>query len=153
MMRFPGKLSVWIFGALVLAVGIFLTEAPRHPAWAASAGSEKSIEVNVDGYPVPVMARAKFLGWVRRDLTDRIPGKETLFKQYADEWGFAFEVLSINNVVFAINLDTDGRYPYDITLMDTNCDGIFETKIEEKPGEKVDEGIPECVFRAGVPEK
>lgn len=154
MMKIQKKFSTWFFSILILAVGFSFIDASRHTARAASAGSGKSLEVNIDGYPVPVMGRAKFLGWIRRDLTERVPGKETLFKQYVDEWGFAFETLSINNVVFAINMDTDARYPYDITLLDTNCDGLFETKLEDKPGEKkAEQDIPECVFSAELTKK
>ena len=110
-------------------------------------GGGGGIERRAEGYDTPNLGRSKFLGWIRRDITDRIPGEETLFKQYADEWGFQFETVSINGIVFAINIDVDGKYPLDITLMDTDCDGIFETKAEEKPGQRLDLPIPECVFR------
>lgn len=118
-----------------------------------TAGEGGPIARRAEGFDAPNVARSKFLGWVRRNLTDRIPGDETLFKQYVDEWGFQFETLSINGIVFAINIDVDGKYPFDITLMDTDCDGVFETKVEEKPGQRVDLSIPECVFRPATAEK
>ncbi len=105
------------------------------------------IEKRPEGFDTPELGRARFLGWVRRDITRRIPGEETLIKQYLDEWKLRFETLSINNRIFAINIDVDDRYPYDITLLDTNCDGIYETKVEDRPGKRVDMSIPECVFR------
>ncbi|MBI4251554.1 MAG: hypothetical protein HY618_03760 [Candidatus Tectomicrobia bacterium] len=117
------------------------------------AGEGGPIARRAEGFDAPNVARSKFLGWVRRNLTDRIPGDETLFKQYVDEWGFQFETLSINGIVFAINIDVDGKYPFDITLMDTDCDGVFETKVEEKPGQRADLSIPECVFRPATAEK
>ncbi len=120
--------------------------------WALAATSggpvEKGpIEKRVEGFDTPELGRSRFVGWVRRDLTNRIPGEETLIKQYFDEWEFRFETLAINNLVFAINIDVDDRFPYDITLLDANCDGVYETKVEEKPGQRVNLSIPECVFR------
>ncbi len=108
------------------------------------------MEKRPEGFDTPELRRSRFLGWVRRDLTRRIPGEETLIKQYLDEWGFQFETFSINDLVFAINVDADGRYPYDMTLLDANCDGIFEIKVEEKSGQRVDTSIPECAFRLPI---
>jgi len=112
-----------------------------------SKSSSTSVEKNLSGFDIPEIATSNFLGWDKRDFSKRIPGKETIIKQFLDEWGFQFETFSINKVVFAINLDLDGKYPFDVTFLDQNCDGVFETKIEEKPGESVDMGIPECVFK------
>tara|TARA_B100000686_G_scaffold79068_1_gene85261 strand:- start:18393 stop:18818 length:426 start_codon:yes stop_codon:yes gene_type:complete len=112
-----------------------------------SKSSSASVEKNLSGFDIPEIATSNFLGWDKRDFSKRIPGKETIIKQFLDEWGFQFETFSINKVVFAINLDLDGKYPFDVTFLDQNCDGVFETKIEEKPGESVDMGIPECVFK------
>ena len=113
----------------------------------AQTSKSSSIEKNLSGVDIPEMATSNFLGWDKRDFSKRISGKETIIKQFLDEWGFQFETFSINKVVFAINLDLDGKYPFDVTFLDQNCDGVFETKIEEKPGESVDMGIPECVFK------
>ena len=112
-----------------------------------SKSSSTSVEKNLSGFDIPEIATSNFLGWDKRDFSKRIPGKEPIIKQFLDEWGFQFETFSINKVVFAINLDLDGKYPFDVTFLDQNCDGVFETKIEEKPGESVDMGIPECVFK------
>ena len=113
----------------------------------AQTSKSSSIEKNLSGFDIPEIATSNFLGWDKRDFSKRISGKETIIKQFLDEWGFQFETFSINKVVFAINLDLDGKDPFDVTFLDQNCDGVFETKIEEKPGESVDMGIPECVFK------
>ena len=113
----------------------------------AQTSKSSSIEKNLSGFDIPEIATSNFLGWDKRDFSKRISGKETIIKQFLDEWGFQFETFSINKVVFAINLDLDGKYPFYVTFLDQNCDGVFETKIEEKPGESVDMGIPECVFK------
>ena len=113
----------------------------------AQTSKSSSIEKNLSGFDIPEIATSNFLGWDKRDFSKRISGKETIIKQFLDEWGVQFETFSINKVVFAINLDLDGKYPFDVTFLDQNCDGVFETKIEEKPGESVDMGIPECVFK------
>ncbi|MEE9275850.1 MAG: hypothetical protein V3V62_11125 [bacterium] len=107
------------------------------------------MEKSLEGFPIPQVGRSRFKGWVRRDLTDRIPGDETLFKQYFDEWGLLFESMTINKILFAFNIDIDGKFPYDITLLDTDCDGLFDTKVEGRPDEHVDTDIPECVFSVG----
>ena len=118
---------------------------------AASADADGPIEKRPEGFDTPELSRSRFLGWIRRDLSRRIPGEETLIKQYLDEWEFQFETLTINNRIFAINIDVDSKYPYDITLLDVDCDGIYETKVEEKPGQqRVDMAIPECVFRVST---
>ena len=113
----------------------------------AQTSKSSSIEKNLSGFDIPEIATSNFLGWDKRDFSKRISGKETIIKQFLDEWGFQFETFSINKVVFAINLDLDGKYPFDVTFLDQNCDGVFETKIEEKPGESVDMVFPECVFK------
>ena len=113
----------------------------------AQTSKSSSIEKNLSGFDIPEIATSNFLGWDKRDFSKRISGKETIIKQFLDEWGFQFETFSINKVVFAINLDLDGKYPFDVTFLDQNCDGVFETKIEEKPGESVDMGFTECVFK------
>jgi len=149
----------WV--SLLLGGWLALLALPAPPASAQAvpasvgAGSEGggSIERRAEGFDIPTLARSKFLGWVRRDISDRVPGEETLFKQYADEWGFQFETVSINGIVFAINIDVDGKYPFDITLLDTDCDSVFETKVEDKPGQRTDLSIPECVFRPAAADK
>lgn len=139
-------------GAAILLGGwMALNAVPAPPASAQGLPGVEAgggaVERRAEGFDVPNVGRSKFLGWIRRDLTNRMPGEETLFKQYVDEWGFQFETASINGIVFVINIDVDGKYPFDITLMDTDCDGVFETKVEEKPGQRTDLSIPECVFR------
>lgn len=105
-----------------------------------------AVEENPVGFTVPNIYAARFLGLVRRDLTDRIPGKETLFKQYVDELGFQFETMSIFGHIFGHNVDLDGQFPYDITLLDRDCDGIFETKVDLRRDKPAEVAIPECVF-------
>lgn len=141
-MRF-GRICVLILLAMALlgSGGVF----------AASTDTDGPIEKRPEGFDTPELSRSRFLGWIRRDLSRRIPGEETLIKQYLDEWEFQFETLTINNRIFAINIDVDNKYPYDITLLDVDCDGIYETKVEEKPGQqRVDMAIPECVFRVSA---
>ena len=137
------------FTVLGIVISIFF--AMNTPAEAASPKSEKSgIEKRIEGYSVPNLGRSQFLGWVRRDLTDRIPKEESLYKQYNDEWGFKFETITINGILFVFNMDLNGRFPYDVTLIDTDCDGIFETKVETEPEEKVNMPIPECIFKVST---
>lgn len=136
------------FGRICVFVLLAAALPGLERAFAASARpGSGAVEKRPEGFDAPRLGRSRFLGWVRRDLSRRIPGEETLIKQYLDEWRFRFETLSINNRIFAINVDVDDRYPYDMTLLDTNCDGVYETKVEDRPGRRVDTPIPECVFR------
>ncbi|MFQ6110528.1 MAG: hypothetical protein ACE5LX_00710 [Nitrospinota bacterium] len=107
----------------------------------------KALERNPAGYPLPNIYSSKFLGLIRRDLTERIHGPETIFKQYEDVWGFQFETFSIRGKILGYNLDLDGRFPYDITLFDLDCDGVFETKYDPETHGTLDMPIPECIFR------
>ena len=136
------------FGRIFVFVLLAAVLLGSGSGYAASADTDGPIEKRPEGFDTPELSRSRFLGWIRRDLSRRIPGEETLIKQYLDEWEFQFETLTINNRIFAINIDVDNKYPYDITLLDVDCDGIYETKVEEKPGQQhVDMAIPECVFR------
>lgn len=137
----PWRICAFFLLAAMLAGAAAALAAPAPPR-------KGPVEKRPEGFDAPELGRARFLGWVRRDLTRRIPGEETLIKQYLDEWKFQFETISINGRIFAINVDEDGRYPYDMTLLDTDCDGIYETKVEERPGQRVDTPIPECAFQA-----
>ncbi len=139
-----GRICVLVFLAMWFLGSGNVFAAP------ANAG-DGPVEKRPEGFDTPDLSRSRFLGWVRRDLSRRIPGEETLIKQYLDEWKFQFETLTINNRIFAINIDVDNKYPYDITLLDLDCDDIYETKVEEKPGQqRVDISIPECVFRVST---
>ena len=136
------RIVLFLFFSLSLTFSLSISDFVN-----AQTIKSSSIEKNLSGFDIPEIATSNFLGWDKRDFSKRISGKETIIKQFLDEWGFQFETFSINKVVFAINLDLDGKYPFDVTFLDQNCDGVFETKIEEKPGESVDMGIPECVFK------
>ncbi|MFL2931798.1 MAG: hypothetical protein ACJZ47_03215 [bacterium] len=136
------RIVLFLFFSLSLMLSLSILDFVN-----AQTSKSGSIEKNLSGFDIPEIATSNFLGWDKRDFSKRISGKETIIKQFLDEWGFQFETFSINKVVFAINLDLDGKYPFDVTFLDQNCDGVFETKIEEKPGESVDMGIPECVFK------
>ena len=136
------RIVLFLFFSLSLMFSLSISDFVN-----AQTSKSSSIEKNLSGFDIPEIATSNFLGWDKRDFSKRISGKETIIKQFLDEWGFQFETFSINKVVFAINLDLDGKYPFDVTFLDQNCDGVFETKIEEKPGESVDMGIPECVFK------
>ena len=139
------------FGRICVVLFLAMALLGSGSAIAATAVADGPVEKRPEGFDTPELSRSRFLGWVRRDLSRRIPGEETLIKQYLDEWKFQFETLTINNRIFAINIDVDNKYPYDITLLDEDCDGIYETKVEEKPGQqRVDMAIPECVFRVSA---
>ncbi len=110
-----------------------------------------ALDKNLAGYPVPSIYRSKFLGLIRRDLSERVHGPETIFKQYEDTWGLQFETFSIKGKILGYNLDFDGQFPYDVTLFDLDCDGVFETKYDPQKHGNLDIAIPECIFRWKTP--
>ena len=102
-MRF-GRICVLVFLAMTLLGSGSVFAAPANPG-------DSPVEKRPEGFDTPELSRSRFLGWIRRDLSRRIPGEETLIKQYLDEWKFQFETLTINKRIFAINIDVDNKYP------------------------------------------
>jgi hypothetical protein len=128
-----GMMCLLLWGALG---GIFALKAPR------------ALERRPEGFPVPDVSGCKFQGDFRRDLTPLIPGEETVFKNYLCPDGRQVEVIIVNGHLLGYNIDEDGQYPFDYTLLDLDGDGIFETKDTEGKAE-----IPEWVLKPEGPKR
>ncbi len=75
-------------------------------------------EYNPDGWPVPDIKNAKFLGEKKKDIISEIPGKETNLQGYKTPEGTYFNVLSINGKTYGFYVDIDGKPPMEFSLID-----------------------------------
>lgn len=104
------------------------------------------IQINPHGWKFPnIVTSAKEIIRVS-DRTPLIPGKETLLKGYRKTDGTHFMTYEIEGRVFGVQIDTDGKAPFEYGIMDTDGDGKFETKLV--PGkEGSDQGyVPQWVI-------
>jgi hypothetical protein len=87
------------------------------------------ILINPDGWRFPnIITAAKEVIRVS-DRTPLIPGKETIRKGYRKADGTYFMTYEIEGRIFGAEIDTDGKPPFEYSIMDTDGDGKFETKI------------------------
>jgi hypothetical protein len=63
------------------------------------------------------------------DRTPVIPGKETLNKGYRRTNGTRCMTYEIEGKIFGVEIDEDGKPPFEYGIMDADGDGKFETKI------------------------
>jgi hypothetical protein len=80
------------------------------------------------------------------DRTPLIPGKETLLKGYRKGDGTGFMTYEIEGRVFGVEIDTNGKPPFEFSIMDTDGDRVFETKIQNKKGERDQAYVPQWVI-------
>jgi len=98
-------------------------------AWLAAGVAFGEIQVNPKGWKFPnIITSAKEMIRVS-DRTPLIPGKETILKGYRRADGTRFMTYEIEGRVFGVQIDTDGKFPFEYSIMDTDGDGVFETKI------------------------
>jgi hypothetical protein len=109
--------SSWVLGAAGFA------------ALLATSIARAEIKINPQGWKFPnIMTSAKEIIRVS-DRTPLIPGKETILKGYRKLDGTHFMTYEIEGRVFGVQIDTDGKPPFEYGLMDTDGDGKFETKL------------------------
>lgn len=104
------------------------------------------IEINPAGWKFPnVITAAKEM--IRpSERTPLIPGKETLLKGYRKPDGTHFMTYEIEGRVFGVQIDTDGKPPFEYSIMDTDGDGKFETKIIPEKGGKDVGYVPQWII-------
>lgn len=105
-----------------------------------------SIVINPQGWKFPnIITAAKEM--IRpSDRTPLIPGKETLLKGYRKMDGTGFMTYEIEGRVFGVQIDTDGKPPFEYSIMDTDGDGKFETKIIMDKDNKDHAYVPQWVI-------
>ena len=112
----------------------------------AGSVARAEIKLNPQGWKFPnTVTSAKEIIRVS-DRTPKIAGKETILKGYRKMDGTRFMTFEIEGRVFGVQIDTDGKPPFEYGIMDTDGDGKFETKIiPEKDGK--DQGyVPQWVI-------
>lgn len=80
------------------------------------------------------------------DRTPLIPGKETMRKGYRKRDGTFFQTYEIEGRIFGVEVDTNGKPPFEYSIMDADGDGKFESKIMHTPGNKDHAYVPEWVI-------
>jgi hypothetical protein len=80
------------------------------------------------------------------DRTPAIPGKETMTKGYRRANGTFFMTYEIEGKIFGVEIDEDGKPPFEFSIMDTDGDGKFETKIPHTKDNKDRAYVPQWVI-------
>ena len=104
------------------------------------------IQINPRGWKFPNIITAAKEKIFPSDRTPLIPGKETLQKGYRKADGTRFMTYEIEGRVFGVQIDTDGKFPFEYSIMDTDGDGIFETKITPDKNTKDQGYVPQWVI-------
>jgi hypothetical protein len=123
--------------ALLLAGLIGLAAAPPVIA---------ELLMNPQGWKFPNLVTAAKEGIKVSDRTPLIPGKETFLKGYRKADGTHFMTYEIEGKIFGVEIDTDGKLPFDFSIMDTDGDGKFETKIVHGPDNTDRAYVPQWVI-------
>ncbi|HET8947565.1 MAG TPA: hypothetical protein VFQ07_11340 [Candidatus Polarisedimenticolia bacterium] len=96
-------------------------------------GSERvaraEILYNPQGWKFPNIVTAAKEAIHVSDRTTEIPGKETLNKGYRRTNGTRVMTYEIEGKIFGVDIDEDGKPPFEYGIMDADGDGKFETKI------------------------
>ena len=132
-MRGSLRASLWVTGAVSLALTI------------SGSAVHAAILINPQGWKFPNIVTAKKEVIRVSDETALIPGKETLLKGYRKADGTFFLTFEIEGRVFGVEIDTDGKPPFEYGIMDTDGDGKFETKIIHEKGSNDKGYVPQWV--------
>jgi len=104
------------------------------------------IEINPQGWRFPsLITSAKEMIRVS-DRTPLIAGKETILKGYRKMDGTHFMTFEIEGRVFGVLMDTDGKPPFEYSIMDTDGDGKFESKFSSGPDSKESGYVPQWII-------
>lgn len=113
-------------------------------AWALPATAE--ILINPQGWKFPNVVTAAKKSIKVSDRTPEIPGKETMLKGYLRGDGTGFQTYEIEGRIFGAEIDTDGKPPFEYSILDTDGDGKFESRIPHTPGNKDRAYVPKWVI-------
>jgi len=120
--------------ALVLCAGLAAS-----PAWA-------KILINPQGWKFPNIVTSAKEAIKVSDRTPLIAGKETILRGYRKMDGTFFMTYEIEGRIFGVQIDTDGKPPFEYSIMDADGDGKFETKIVNDRGESDQAYVPQWVI-------
>lgn len=123
---------------------ILLAALPALAAGAAPALAE--IMINEAGWRFPNVITAAKEAIRVSDRTPAIEGKETMLKGYRKADGTRFMTYEIEGRIFGVEIDTDGKPPFEYSILDANGDGKFETKIPHTKGNKDRAYVPQWII-------
>jgi hypothetical protein len=101
---------------------------------------------NPQGWKFPNIVTAAKEAIHVSDRTSEIPGKETLNKGYRRTNGTRVMTYEIEGKIFGVDIDEDGKAPFEYGIMDADGDGKFETKIVYAKGNRDHFYVPAWVI-------
>lgn len=115
-------------------------------AWLVACPAFAEVQINPNGWKFPNIMVAAKAAIRLSDQTPLIPGKETILKGYRKADGTLFRTYEIEGRIFGVEIDTNGKPPFEYGIMDTDGDGKFETKIVYGPNNKDHGYVPQWVI-------
>jgi hypothetical protein len=113
---------------------------------AVCAPLRAEILINPAGWRFPNIVTAEKEHIMVTDRTPVIPGKETINRAYRRIDGSHFMTYEIEGRVFGVEIDEDGKPPFEYSIMDTDGDGKFETMIRYSKDNKDRAYVPRWVI-------
>jgi hypothetical protein len=113
---------------------------------AAALPAHAEIQLNPAGWRFPNIVTSAKEAIQVSDRTPLIPGKETITKGYRRANGTYFMTYEIEGKIFGVEIDEDGKPPFEYSIMDTDGDGKFETRIPHVKGNKDHAYVPQWVI-------
>jgi hypothetical protein len=104
------------------------------------------IKINPQGWRFPNIVTSAKEAIQVGDRTPVIPGKETLNKGYRKADGTFFMTYEIEGKIFGVEVDEDGKPPFEYSIMDADGDGKFETMIRNEPGNTDHAYVPQWII-------
>lgn len=104
------------------------------------------ILINPSGWRFPNIITSAKEAIKVSDRTPEIPGKETINRGYRKSDGTYFMTYEIEGKIFGVEIDEDGKPPFEYSIMDADGDGKFETKIKHTPDNKDHAYVPRWVI-------
>jgi hypothetical protein len=93
-----------------------------------AAEEPRAFELSLNGFAVPDVAQAEYLGYIRWDYTEKVAGAESLVRLYRTAEGMEFRSVSTNGRIWLYSIQ-DGSAPQSrFHLADANGDGLFEAR-------------------------
>jgi len=104
------------------------------------------IKINPQGWRFPNIINSAKEAIQLSDRTPLIPGKETINKGYRRADGTRFMTYEIEGKIFGVEIDEDGKPPFEYSILDADGDGKFETMIRHTKDNKDKAYVPQWVI-------
>ena len=108
--------------------------------------AQADIKINPQGWRFPNIINSAKEAIQLSDRTPLIPGKETINKGYRRADGTRFMTYEIEGKIFGVEIDEDGKPPFEYSILDADGDGKFETMIRHTPDNKDKAYVPQWVI-------